>query len=43
MYIYRTPEASATNRKPLIILGGGFDSNMEESMHTFGFEALERG
>jgi pimeloyl-ACP methyl ester carboxylesterase len=41
--IYRAEEASAKTPKPTVILGGGFDSNMEELMHAFGFDALERG
>lgn len=40
---YRAPEASSTNPRPTVILGGGFDSNMEELLHVFGFPALERG
>lgn len=40
---YRAAGASATSPKPTVILGGGFDSNMEESLHVFGFDALERG
>lgn len=43
MYIFRTPDASATRPRPLIILGGGFDNNMEELLHVFGFDVLERG
>lgn len=41
--VFRTPEASESNRRPTIIVGGGFDSNHEETMHVFGFSALERG
>ncbi|MCJ1325369.1 hypothetical protein MMC10_002032 [Thelotrema lepadinum] len=41
--IYRAPEASASNPRPTLILGGGFDSNMEELLHVFGFPAFERG
>lgn len=40
---YRAPQASASNPRPTLILGGGFDSNMEEMLHTCGFPALERG
>jgi pimeloyl-ACP methyl ester carboxylesterase len=42
-YLFRTEHASHATPKPLLILGGGFDSNMEELMHFFGFDALERG
>jgi hypothetical protein len=42
-YLFRTAQASREATKPLLILGGGFDSNMEELMHAFGFDALERG
>jgi len=41
--IYRAPQASAVNPRPTLILGGGFDSCMEELLHTFGFPAFERG
>jgi pimeloyl-ACP methyl ester carboxylesterase len=42
-YLFRTEQASSAAPKPLLIIGGGFDSNMEENMHFFGFDALERG
>jgi pimeloyl-ACP methyl ester carboxylesterase len=42
-YLFRTESASPKAPKPLLILGGGFDSNMEELLHDFGFDALERG
>lgn len=29
--------------RPTLIVGGGFDSNLQETMHVFGFAALERG
>ena len=41
--IYRASQASASKPRPTLILGGGFDSNMEELLHVFGFPALERG
>lgn len=41
--IYRAAKASADRPRPTLLVGGGFDSNYEESMHTFGFPALERG
>ena len=41
--VYRAAQASASNPRPTLILGGGFDSNMEELLHVFGFPALERG
>ena len=41
--IYRAPQASASNPRPTLIIGGGFDSNMEELLHVSGFPALERG
>jgi hypothetical protein len=43
MYFFRTTEATEEDPKPVIILGGGFDNNMEELLHAFGFDALERG
>jgi pimeloyl-ACP methyl ester carboxylesterase len=42
-YLFRTESASPETAKPLLILGGGFDNNMEELLHFFGFDALERG
>ena len=41
--VYRASQASAANPRPTLLVGGGFDSNMEETMHVFGFPALERG
>ncbi|TVY65591.1 20-hydroxy-prefusarin hydrolase FUS2 [Lachnellula suecica] len=41
--LWRAPQASATNPRPTLILGGGFDSCMEELYNTFGIPALERG
>lgn len=29
--------------RPTLIVGGGFDSNFQETLHVFGFAALERG
>jgi pimeloyl-ACP methyl ester carboxylesterase len=29
--------------RPTLIIGGGFDSNYQETMHVFGFAALDRG
>lgn len=43
LIIYRAARASAGTPRPTLLVGGGFDSNYEESMHTFGFAALERG
>jgi pimeloyl-ACP methyl ester carboxylesterase len=41
--LFRAAEASASNPRPAIIIGGGFESNMEETYHAFGIAALERG
>lgn len=41
--VYRAAEASASQPRPTLLIGGGFDSNMEETLHDFGFAALERG
>ncbi|KAI4862548.1 alpha/beta-hydrolase [Hypoxylon rubiginosum] len=43
LLIYRAAEASASSPRPTLILGGGFDSNMEELYHVYGCAALERG
>lgn len=40
---YRAPQASTSNPRPALIVGGGFDSNYEECLHVFGVSALERG
>lgn len=40
---YRAAEASSSNPRPTVIVGGGFDSNMEELLHSIGFPILERG
>lgn len=42
MIIYRAAEASKSVPRPTLIIGGGFDRNMEETLHDFGFAALER-
>lgn len=41
--IFRTAKASAESPRPTLIVGGGFESNMEETFHVFGVPALERG
>lgn len=41
--VFRAPGASAENPRPTLIVGGGFESNMEETYHVFGVAALERG
>lgn len=41
--LYRTPKASSSNSRPTVICTGGFDNNMEELLHDFGFDLLERG
>lgn len=41
--IFRAAQASAENPRPTVIIGGGFESNMEETFHDFGVAALERG
>ena len=41
--IFKAAEASASNPRPTLIIGGGFESNMEETYHAFGVAALERG
>lgn len=33
--VYRSSQASPESPKPTLILGGGFDSNMEELLHVF--------
>ncbi|KAK4499176.1 hypothetical protein PRZ48_009689 [Zasmidium cellare] len=40
---YRAPQASSSNPRPTLLLGGGFDSNKEELMHVCGFAGLDRG
>ncbi|SMR46683.1 unnamed protein product [Zymoseptoria tritici ST99CH_1A5] len=42
LIIYRAAEASKSVPRPTLIIGGGFDRNMEETLHDFGFAALER-
>ena len=41
--IFRAAKASAENPRPTLIIGGGFESNMEETYHVFAVPALERG
>jgi hypothetical protein len=41
--IFRAAKASTENPRPTLIVGGGFESNMEETFHVFGVPALERG
>jgi pimeloyl-ACP methyl ester carboxylesterase len=41
--IFRAAQASAESPRPTLIIGGGFESNMEETFHVYGFAALERG
>lgn len=43
LIIYRARQTAADSPRPTLILGGGFDSNMEELLHAIGFPALERG
>ena len=40
--IFRAQGASAQNPRPTLIVGGGFESNMEETFHAFGIAALQR-
>jgi pimeloyl-ACP methyl ester carboxylesterase len=41
--VFRAAEASASNPRPTLLIGGGFESNMEETFFFSGFAALERG
>nr|POF26028.1 20-hydroxy-prefusarin hydrolase fus2 [Quercus suber] len=41
--VFRAAQASTSNPRPTLIVGGGFESVMQETMHVFGFAALERG
>ena len=41
--VFRAAQASASNPRPTLIIGGGFESIMEETFHVFGLAALERG
>lgn len=41
--VFRAAKASAENPRPTLIIGGGFESNMEETYHFLGVPALERG
>ena len=38
-----TPGGVQGSRKPTLIAGNGFDGSQEETLHVFGFAALERG
>jgi pimeloyl-ACP methyl ester carboxylesterase len=41
--VFRAATASADNPRPTLIVGGGFESNMEETYHFHAVPALERG
>ena len=41
--VFRAAQASATKPRPTLIVGGGFESVMEETYHVFAVAALERG
>jgi pimeloyl-ACP methyl ester carboxylesterase len=41
--VFQAAKASAEKPRPTLIVGGGFESNMEETFHVFGIAALERG
>lgn len=41
--VFKAAEASGSTPRPTLIVGGGFESNMEETYHVFGVPALERG
>jgi pimeloyl-ACP methyl ester carboxylesterase len=38
--IFRTAKASTDSPRPTLIVGGGFESNMEETFHVFGVPAV---
>ncbi|ERS95686.1 alpha/beta hydrolase [Sporothrix schenckii 1099-18] len=40
---YRAEGASATDPRPTVILGNGYDGAQEEMLHATGFDALARG
>lgn len=40
---YRAEGANATNPRPTVILGNGYDGAQEEMLHATGFDALARG
>jgi hypothetical protein len=42
-YLFLTESASRKPATPLLIINVWFDNNMEELLHFFGFDALERG
>jgi len=41
--VFKAAKASADSPRPTLIVGGGFESNMEETYHVFAVPALERG
>ncbi|PVH96119.1 alpha/beta-hydrolase [Periconia macrospinosa] len=41
--LFRAAGATRETPRPLLIIGGGFESSMEETFHVSGFAALERG
>jgi len=41
--VFRAAKATPEKPRPTLIVGGGFESNMEETFHVFGFAALQRG
>ena len=41
--VFKAAGATTEKPRPTLIVGGGFESNMEETFHVFGFAALERG
>jgi pimeloyl-ACP methyl ester carboxylesterase len=41
--VFKAARASAEKPRPTLIVGGGFESNMEETYHVFAVPALERG
>ncbi|KAF5963224.1 hydrolases or acyltransferases (alpha/beta hydrolase superfamily) [Fusarium bulbicola] len=43
LLVYRADCASASSHRPTLIVGGGFESVMEETYHIFARAALERG
>ena len=40
--IFRAAGASSATPRPTLLVGGGFESNMEETFHVFGVAALQR-
>ena len=41
--IFRAYSASASRRRPTLLISGGFESVMEETFHMIGLAALDRG